>query len=100
MYKQKGRNSKYPETIETWSIGQPVPEWLSDRAKVNGMYSEGQCTLEIRKTTSGGYELLDSGGQYTLVRVDTLNGVVCKDISSEKIISLRPEQLRLLYEKQ
>ena len=33
-YKQRGRNDKYPAKIEVWRIGEKVPEWLSDRAKV------------------------------------------------------------------
>ena len=61
VLKQRGRNNKYPDEIWTWRLGEIVPEWLSDIAKVS--YLEGQdgnIQLEIVSSSTGGYELKES----------------------------------------
>ena len=70
MWTQRGRNNLYPESIETWKQGETVPEWLSDRAKVE-MVDLGNAD-KILKTSflsSGGYEIYEASGKSVLVRV-------------------------------
>ena len=56
-YKQRGKNNKYPAKIEVWRIGEKVPEWLSDRAKVKFIDGEGNVTLDRRDRGDGSYEI-------------------------------------------
>jgi hypothetical protein len=95
--KQKGENSKYPKTIETWKRGEPVPEWLSDRAKILGIDEKTRAgLLEFTPNTTGGYEIKDSSGQRALVSVKNPKDFVCFG-DNNSIFALSPEQLTLLY---
>lgn len=95
-YKQRGRNSKYPETIEVWKIGEGVPEWLSDRAKVKFIDGNGNVTLDRRDRGDGSYEIIEAAGVQTLVTVPERIGVVC--FGEGKVFSLKERQLEILYE--
>lgn len=97
IYIQKGKNNKYPQTIEdTWKLGDLVPEWLSDIAKVGSIDSEtNTVSLITRDTTTGGYEIIDSSGSYNILTTKTKEDIICK--SGAKIFSLTPIQFNLLY---
>ena len=47
--KQKGYNPDYPEIAEIWKYGDPIPEWLSDRANITGLDDNGNPVIETRK---------------------------------------------------
>ena len=95
-YKQRGRNDKYPAKIEVWRIGEKVPEWLSDRAKVKFIDGEGNVTLDRRDRGDGSYEIIGASGVQTLVTVSERSGVVC--FGRGRVFSLREQQLEILYE--
>jgi hypothetical protein len=96
-YKQRGRNDKYPAKIEVWRIGDKVPEWLSDRAKVKFIDGEGNVTLDRRDRGDGSYEIIGASGVQTLVTVEERSGVVC--FGDGRIFSLRERQFEILYER-
>ncbi len=95
-YKQRGRNDKYPEMIETWKIGEKVPVWLSDRAKVKFIDGNGDVTLDRRDRGDGSFEIIGASGVQTLVTVSERSGVVC--FGGGRVFSLRERQLEILYE--
>ena len=45
--KQRGRNEKYPNEIKIWKLGDPVPSWLSDLAKVKKIKQDGSIVIDI-----------------------------------------------------
>ena len=100
-YKQRGYNKKYPLKIITWQLGEAVPEWLSNIAKVGAIDSgTGELKLEMRDTNTGGFELLDSSGSISLVKTKGKFDLICKDLDSlGNIFSLTPLQFNLIYEK-
>lgn len=103
LYKQRGRNNKYPEKIEVWKLNEEiVPNWLSDVAKVSAI-NTGKNTVQIgfRKLSTGGIEIPDSSGQSILVKLDSEESFICKDTNARigGIFSLTPKQLELLYVK-
>ena len=95
-YKQRGKNDKYPGVIETWKIGERVPEWLSERAKVRFIDGEGGVTLDRRDREDGSYEIIEASGVKPLVTVTERKGIVC--FGDGKVFSLREHQLEILYE--
>ena len=95
-YKQRGRNDKYPEVIETWKIGERVPVWLSDRAKVKFIDGNGDVTLDRRDRGDGSFEIIGASGVQILVTVSERSGVIC--FGGGRIFSLRERQLEILYE--
>ena len=100
-YKQRGLNKKYPLEIEAWKFEEgPVPTWLSDVAKISAI-DVGHDDLQIgyRELNTGGIEILDSSGQGVLVKLESKESYVCKDISAGLggIFSLNKKQLELLY---
>ncbi|MBR2245872.1 MAG: hypothetical protein IJ880_02400 [Bacilli bacterium] len=99
-YKQKGTNSAFPQEVETWIWGEDIPEWLSDLAKIGAINGEtNKIYLEHRDLSSGGYELLDSSGQHTLVRASSKKDYICRDLSKKKggLFVLTPLQFNLIY---
>lgn len=94
---QRGMNDRYPDTIETWEIGDKIPEWLSDKAQVTFIDGEGNLTINMRKLSSGGRDIISSDGKNVLVRMETPTSRVCYS-PKRPIFSLRPEQIELLYE--
>ena len=95
-YRQRGRNSKYPDEVEVWKLGEKVPEWLSDRAKVRFIDGEGNVTLDRRDRGDGSYEIIEAAGIQTLVTVTERTGFVC--FGEGRVFSLRERQLEILYE--
>lgn len=95
-YKQRGRNDKYPAEIEVWRIGEKVPEWLSDRARVKFIDGNGDVTLDRRDRSDGSYEIVGASGVGNLVVVPERVGAVC--FSDGRVFSLYERQLEILYE--
>lgn len=93
---QRGKNNKYPEQIEIWKLGNKVPEWLSDICKVDFVDGEGNLTLNLTETTTGGYELKTSDGKNTLIVVNNKKDYICY-CPGTKIFVLSEAQLNLLY---
>lgn len=98
-YVQSGYNTKYPQEIETWRLGEIIPDWLSDRAKINFIDGEGNLTLDIHETSSGGYEIMNSGGTGTLILLRSKKDYICfgGEGGERRIFPLSQVQLELLY---
>ncbi len=97
-YIQRGENPEWPLILEgLWKYGETIPEWLSDRANVTIMSGDGIKNIEVRETSSGGYEIIDSGKSNVLVSVKRKDWFVIYDGKIVKSIS--PEQLLFLYEE-
>ena len=94
--KQKGYNPDYPEIAEIWKYGDPIPEWLSDRANITGLDDNGNPVIETRKETSGEIEILKKKKRDVLVKLKSENSVLLFS-ETHPIISLTPHQLELLY---
>lgn len=95
---QRGYNSKYPEKIEFWRIGDDIPEWISDKAKVIFIDGEGKLTLEMTDTSTGGVEIMDSSGTRVLIRLESKKDYVCINSSHKgELFTLSQKQLDLLY---
>lgn len=94
--KQKGYNPDYPKVAEVWKYGDPIPEWLSDRAEIKGLDKEGKPVLDVRKETTGEIEILESGKRNILVKLKSEDSVLLYS-ETHPIISLTPHQLELLY---
>ena len=95
MKKQRGRNNKYPETIETWRLGEKVPSWLSNVCAVKRVDESGEMKLDLREAGNG-YELIASGVNQILVKVDKNEDYVC--FGDSRIFSLTSKQIELLYD--
>ena len=95
--KQKGQNSKFPKEIKTWRKNEPVPEWLSDVAKVSYIDEKtGKPGITTNGASSGGYEIVGSDGRTLLITKNQDDYVCCGD---GRIFSLTKEQVELLYEE-
>lgn len=115
-YKQRGYNCLWPLEIETWRLGEKVPEWLSDIALVEFIDGEGNITLRMRNTSGGGYEILQAGVDkaVTLISMKKKEDYVCIPVKSDRLKdfppefeqysspfflrSISPQQLKLIYE--
>ena len=96
IYVQFGKNDAWPREIEVWKLGDPIPEWLSDQGKVSFVDGDGNITLETHETSSGGLEIVASGGTGTLVMMKDKKDYVAYN-GRGKIFSLSDVQLNLLY---
>jgi hypothetical protein len=97
-YIQRGENPEWPLILEgLWKYGETIPEWLSDRANVTILSGDGIKNIEVRETSSGGYEIIDSGKSNVLVSVKKKDWFVIYDGKIVKSIS--PEQLLFLYKE-
>ena len=97
---QKGRNSKYPAQIETWQLGELVPDWLSDVARIKGLDGSGNKILDLQKTNAGGYTLKAAGENIILVSAKTMNDYVCygkNESGHYYMFTLTSSQFNLLY---
>ena len=83
-YRQKGYNCLYPPKIETWRLGEKVPEWLSDRAAIEFIDGEGNITLKTRSLSGGGFEIIQAGGRETLCKVSKKEDYIYKPIDSKE----------------
>ena len=93
---QKGRNLKFPVKIETWKIGESIPEWLSDRARIEKVDPwTGEKTIKMNNLTSGGVEIISSDLVTPLIKTTSMEDYVC--FGDGKIISLTETQMNLLY---
>lgn len=99
MYKQSGRNDKYPDEIVTWRFGETIPDWLSDACKIKFIDGEGNKTLETRSTNTGGIEFVNSEGTGVVVKMRNKKDILCYDQRTKRIFSLNPIQLSLLYKE-
>jgi len=100
-YKQRGNNDKYPLEVLTWKLGEDVPDWLSDLAKIGAMDANtNKVSLETRNTNQGGYELLDSSGQGILLKTKNKTDLICKDTkkSAGGLFVLSLVQFNLIYD--
>lgn len=88
---QKGYNCEWPYKIETWSIGDPVPEWLSDVARIDFIDGEGNMTLKTRKTSKDGIEIIQASGSGSLVRLEHKDDLVYISLPTPKSITF-PEE--------
>lgn len=93
---QRGWNPDYPKEALIWIPGNPIPEWLSDRAKISGIQGN-QVILATRPRTSGGYEILEPSGKNALVILERDDSVVLFS-ETHPILSVTPHQLELLYD--
>lgn len=100
-FKQSGHNDAFPEEIEIWKLGDPIPEWLSDRCKVSFLDGDGNITIETRETSSGGIDIINASGIGTLVELKSRRDYVCKERgnNNSRIFSLSEIQLNLLYQE-
>lgn len=97
-YIQRGLNFEWPiEVLDTWTFGEVIPDWLSDRAYVTIMTGDGIKNIETRETSSGGFEIIDSGKQGVLVTLKKKDWFVIYD--GKIIKSISPEQLLILYKE-
>ena len=94
---QKGKNNKYPKTIEIWGLGDKVPGWLSDQAQVKFIDGEGNITLGMNILSTGGREIIRADGKGILVKLETGDSKVCWGKENKQIFALKPKQLKLLY---
>lgn len=94
---QGGENEKYPKEVDIWTLQDPVPEWLSDAAKVKFVDGDGNLTLDFVETSNGGIDIIDSSGNERLVNLVSKKSIVCHSTSSGSIFSLTPIQFNLLY---
>ena len=97
VYIQSGSNPDFPRRIKIWKLGDPVPEWLSDKAKVIFLDGDGNITLDIIDTNSGGVSIKSSNGIDVLVNLNRKSDYVCSALDEDRIFSLNPIQLKLLY---
>jgi len=100
--KQIGENSKYPQEVITWKLGEVVPEWISDRAKVTALEATtNNVQIDLRNTNTGGYEIIDADGINTLVKSNGKEDIICREAlhKTSKIFSLSPIQFKLIYGK-
>lgn len=99
IIRQCGRNPSFPEVLtSTWKYGQPIPEWLSDVAAVEFVDGEGNITLKIEETSTGGINIIRSGRDGVLVNLASKQSIVCKS-TDWPIFSLTPIQFDLLYKE-
>ena len=97
---QSGHNGKYPRLIEPCTRGEEVPEWLSDIAKVGAIDgTTNKVFLECRDLNNGGYELLDSSGQSSLIKTTSKVDLICRELGKRggRLFTLTPSQLKLMY---
>lgn len=94
--KQRGKNNKFPYIIEAWKKGDPVPEWLSDRAKVSSIDNSGQPNIQTNNIVGGsGYEIIGSDGK-SLVITKNIDDYVC--LGDKRIFALTKVQFDLMYD--
>jgi hypothetical protein len=93
-YKQIGYNDRYPVIVSVWSLGDKIPEWLSDNAKIKFIDGEGLKTLDIRYKGDG-YDIMNTDGINILCSAKTKDSKVC--FGGGKFFSMTTEQFRYVY---
>lgn len=98
---QRGHNSNYPKEITTWCPDTDmtiVPDWVNFRCRVKNIDDEfGNPILDYSKTSEGGYQFKGSDGVSIAFTTSSPGEYICYCAKEEKIFSLRPKQLDLLY---
>lgn len=93
--KQRGRNEKYPEEIKTWRLGESIPSWLSDVARVKEIKEDGSVVIDLRiADNDNGFEIINPENRI-LVKTKSNSDIVC--LGGGRIFSLNKKQLILLY---
>lgn len=94
---QLGNNPLYPKKaiLWEWMKDPSVPEWLSDRAKVE-IDESGNIKLVLRNTDLG-VEVLDSSGQYVIASMINGKGGGLLYSRDFPIMYLSDKQIELLY---
>lgn len=95
-YKQKGKNSKYPDSISVWFLKDKhnIPYWLTESAAILGFDEfDDYPILDIR-----GNSIQRSDGKGFLVVFTSEEDCIC--FGDNKIFSLTPKQLEILYKKE
>ena len=100
IYKQCGKNDKYPEEILIWKISntENIPDWIIDKCKVKNIIDKG-IILDTRNTNTGGVEFIEAGSNAVLFSTKTKEDYACYDLETKRIFPLTEIQLKLLYEK-
>lgn len=93
--KQRGRNEKYPNEIKVWRLGEPIPTWLSDIAKVKDVKENGSMVIDIRMADDDrGFEIIKPDNQI-LIRTNKNSDIIC--FGNNQLFVLTEKQLELLY---
>ena len=93
--RQRGRNEKYPNEIKVWRLGEPIPTWLSDVAKVKDVKGDGSMIIDIRMVDNDrGFEIIKPDNQI-LVRTNKNSDIIC--FGNKQFFVLTEKQLDLLY---
>lgn len=108
IFLQKGFNKKYPTKIYVWRFNKfdKVPEWISDRAKIESIGEDGNIKLSVVETSRGGIEIISSNGNGCLVKLENKDeDYICFSVEEEKdviihgVFPLTNHQLELMYKK-
>ena len=94
-FQQRGENLIFPRVIEIWQKGDEIPEWLSNNAKITFIDGEGNKQLAITYYNNGGYEITNAAGTNTLVKLGSIDDLVC--YGDDRIFGLTKKQFNLLY---
>lgn len=91
---QWGKNPNWPQTIELWTPGEIVPEWLSDRAKVLGFSEKGDIILDTHLDSKGNLHIRDTYRPIDLVVIPQGHYLA---YGKGLLKPISPEQLDMLY---
>ena len=95
--KQWGHNPNFPEIAETWKVGERVPEWLSDQAKVSGFDPTGGILLETHTDQSTGkIHIKDTYRPIDLIVLDSKDHIVIYG-KGYPLKALSPIQVDMIY---
>ena len=94
--KQWGYNPDYPIEVEGWKIGEKVPDWLSDVAKVSGFDGKtGDILLDMWTDKQGKFHIKDTYRPIDLLVIPNTDSMVV--YGDGKLIVLDPEEIDFLY---
>lgn len=94
--KQWGKNKNFPDRVETWNIGEVVPEWLSDRANIVGFSKTGSLLLNMWQDDRGRYHIMDTAKPHIeLLIIPSKDHTVL--YGSGKLFVLGPKEIDFLY---
>lgn len=100
-YKQTGKNVLYPKEIETWRLGEELPEWLLNICKVEYDKETDGFKPVIQPGVKGGYVLLESGNTAKVLVCATKDSdYIAKDTKSYRLYVISERGLELMYSEQ
>lgn len=81
-----------------WSLDmKPVPDWISDRAKISGFDEEtGEPIVMVKERSSGGLDIMEASGKDILLTLKTKDSLVLYS-KTHPLMSVTPHQMELLY---